>query len=50
MYRTHTLRLRLNRAQAVEFEDILRDSRETYNAGLQERKEAWKLERKQIGL
>lgn len=50
MYRTHTLRLRLNRAQAVEFEDILRDSCETYNAGLQERKEAWKLERKQIGL
>ena len=50
MYRTYTLRLRINQAQTAAFEDILRDSAETYNAGLQERKEAWKLERKQIGL
>lgn len=50
MYRTYTLRLRLNLAQTAAFEEILRDSCETFNAGLQERKEAWKLERKSISL
>jgi putative transposase len=48
MYRTHTLRLRLNQAQTAAFEEILRDSADTYGAGLQERKEAWKLQRKSI--
>jgi putative transposase len=50
VFRTFTLRLRLNQAQTAALEEILRDSAETYNAALQERKEAWKLERKQIGL
>lgn len=50
MYRTYTLRLRPNVAQRRAFEYILADSCETYNAALQERKEAWKLERKSIGL
>ena len=48
MYRTHTLPLRLNQAHTAAFEEILRDSAETYNAGLQERKEAWKLQHKSI--
>lgn len=48
MHRTYTLRLRLNQAQNAAFENILRDSCETYNAALSERKEAWKLQRKSI--
>jgi putative transposase len=48
MFRAFTLRLRPNRAQREAFEAILADSCETYNAGLQERIEAWKLERKAI--
>lgn len=50
LYRTYTLRLKLNQGQVGVFEEILRDSVETYNAGLQERSEAWRLERKRIGL
>jgi len=50
MLRTYELRLRPNQAQRAAFEEILRDSQETYNAGLQERIEAWKLQRKSIGL
>ena len=50
VFRTFTLHLRLNRTQTAAFEEILCDSAETYNAALQERREAWKLERKQIGL
>jgi putative transposase len=48
MFRSYELRLRPNQAQVAAFEEILRDSCETYNAGLQERKEAWKLQRKSI--
>lgn len=50
MFRTYELRLRPNQVQTAAFEEILRDSAETYNAGLQERKEAWRLERKSISL
>lgn len=50
MFRTVTLRLKPNKTQVAALEAILRDCCETYNAGLQERKEAWKLQRKQIGL
>jgi putative transposase len=48
MLRSYQLRLRPNRVQVAAFEEILRDSCETYNAALQERKEAWKLERKNV--
>lgn len=48
MFRTYTLRLRPNKAQVAEFECILADSCETYNAALQERIEAWKLQRKRV--
>ncbi len=48
MFRTYELRLKPNQAQRAAFEEILRDSAETYNAGLQERIEAWKLQRKSI--
>jgi putative transposase len=48
MFRSYELRLRPNKAQVAVFEEILRDSAETYNACLQERKEAWKLQRKSI--
>jgi len=50
MFRTYELRLRPNAAQRASFEYILRDSAETYNAALQERKEAWRLQRKNVGL
>jgi putative transposase len=50
MFRTFTLRLRPNKTQREAFEAILADSCETYNAGLQERVEAWKLERKAISM
>lgn len=48
MWRAYTLRLRLNKEQTRACEDILLDSVDTYNAALQERKEAWKLQRKRI--
>jgi putative transposase len=48
MLRTFTLRLRPTKPQAAAFEYILADSCETYNAALQERKEAWKLQRKSV--
>lgn len=48
MFRSYELRLLPNKAQVAAFEEILRDSCETYNAGLQERCEAWKLQRKNI--
>ena len=50
MFKTYELRLRPNQAQRAAFEEILRDSQETYNAGLQERIEAWKFQRKSISL
>jgi putative transposase len=50
VFRTFTLGLRLNKGQVQIFNEILRDSHETYNAGLQERIEAWKLQRKSIRL
>ncbi len=49
MLRCFELRLRVNRAQAAALEHVLADSCETYNAALQERKEAWKLQRKSVG-
>lgn len=46
--RTFQYRLRPNKAQVAALEYILADSCETYNAALQERREAWKLQRKSI--
>ena len=48
MFRSFKFRLRPNVAQCVELGRILEDNCETYNAALQERKEAWKLQRKSI--
>ena len=48
MFRSYELRLRPTKAQIAAFEEIIRDSQETYNAGLQERIEAWKLQRKNV--
>jgi putative transposase len=48
VFRSYELRLKPTKAQAAVFGEILRDSAETYNAALQERKEAWKLQRKSI--
>ncbi len=48
MRRSYELRLNPNRAQVSTLEYILADSCETYNAALQERREAWKLQRKRI--
>jgi putative transposase len=50
MFRSYELRLKPTKSQEVAFEEILRDSAETYNAALQERKEAWGLQRKSISL
>jgi putative transposase len=50
MIRSYELRLKPTKTQRIAFDEILRDSRETYNAALSERKEAWKLERKSITL
>lgn len=50
MYRTITLRLRPTKGQTTELEYILADSCETYNAGLEERRDAWKLQRKDISV
>jgi putative transposase len=48
MIRSFLVRLQPTIAQRVEFENILVDSCETYNAALQERRDAWKMERKNI--
>ena len=48
MLKTFQFRLRPNATQRAALEYILADSAETYNAALQERKEAWKLQRKSI--
>jgi putative transposase len=47
--RTLILRLRPNKTQIAQFEYILDYNCETYNAALQERIEAWELQRKSIG-
>lgn len=48
MFRSYELRLRPTKAQISAFEEILHDSQETYNAALEERIGAWKLQRKSI--
>ena len=48
MLRTFQFRLRPNATQAAMLERILADNAETYNACLQERIGAWKLQRKSI--
>jgi len=48
MLRTFQFRLYLNATQRAALDFVLRDNAETYNAALQERRDAWKLERKAI--
>lgn len=48
MIRTFQFRLDPNAAQTAVLEHILIDNCETYNAALQERRDAWKMERKTI--
>lgn len=48
MLRTFQFRLRPNAVQRAALEYILSDNCETFNAALQERREAWKLQRKSI--
>ena len=48
MLRTFQFRLKPNAAQAAALTCILADNAETYNAALQERRDAWKLARKSI--
>jgi putative transposase len=48
MMRAFQYRLRPNAAQTAALEYILADSQETYNAALQERRDAWKLQRKSV--
>jgi putative transposase len=48
MLRTFQFRLHPNASQRAMLEHVLADNCETYNAALQERKEAWKLQRKSI--
>jgi putative transposase len=48
MLRTFELRLKAKATQRSELERILADSVETYNAALQERRDAWKLCQKRI--
>lgn len=50
MNRSFKLRLLPTKSQREAFGEILSDSCETYNAALQERREAWKLQRKRISL
>jgi putative transposase len=50
MFRSYELRLRPTTAQTAAFEEILSDSCETYNAALQERRDAWKLQRKSVSM
>jgi putative transposase len=49
MFRAFKIRLRLTRKQETAFDEILQDSQETYNAALQERRDAWRMEHKNIG-
>jgi putative transposase len=48
MLRTFQFRLYPNATQRSALEFVLRDNAETYNAALQERRDAWRLERKAI--
>jgi putative transposase len=48
MLRTFQFRMYPNAGQAGELTRILKDNQETYNAALQERRDAWKVERKSI--
>jgi putative transposase len=48
MLRTFQFRLKPNAAQTTMLTRILADNAETYNAALQERRDAWKLQRKSI--
>jgi putative transposase len=48
MLRSYQFRLLPNSAQTAELYRVLIDNCETYNAALQERREAWKMERKSI--
>jgi len=48
MLRTFELRLKPKAVQRAELARILADSAETYNAALQERRDAWKLCQKRI--
>lgn len=48
MFRSFQFRLHPNAHQRAELDRILLDNCETYNAALQERREAWKLQRKSI--
>ena len=48
MLRTFQFRLRPNATQVAALTRILSDNVETYNAALQERRDAWKLARKSI--
>ena len=48
MLRTFQFRMYPNATQTAMLERILADNAETYNAALQERRDAWKLERKSI--
>jgi len=48
MLRTFQFRLRPNAAQTAALERILTDNCETYNAALQERRDAWRMARKSI--
>lgn len=50
MLRSFELRLKPTAHQRAELARILDDSAETYNAALQERRDAWKLCQKRIGL
>src|ERR1700688_5052529 len=50
MLRTFRFRLFPNSMHRAALERILADNCETYNAALQERKEAWKLQRKSVTL
>jgi putative transposase len=50
MMRSYELRLKPTRKQKEAFARILLDSQETYNAALQERRDAWKLQHKSISL
>lgn len=50
MLRTFTFRLHPNATQRASLERILVDNCETYNAALQERRDAWKLQRKSVGV
>ena len=48
MLRTFQFRLQPNATQTAELQRVLNDNAETYNAALEERIDAWKLERKSI--